>query len=68
MTTLANFVTTLDGVVSLGIPGQAGGGPISGENVHDRLLMGLLRVVSDAIIVGAGNSLRVTPSGAISSR
>lgn len=68
MTTLANFVTTLDGVVSLGIPGKAGGGPISGENVHDRLLMGLLRVVSDAIIVGAGNSLRVTPSGAISSR
>lgn len=53
-TTLANFVSTLDGVVSLGIPGQAGGGPISGEKRHDRLLMGLLRALADAVVVGAG--------------
>jgi riboflavin biosynthesis pyrimidine reductase len=59
-TTLANFVTTLDGIVSLGIPGQAGGGPISGENPHDRMLMGLLRAVADAVVVGAG-TLRAVP-------
>jgi riboflavin biosynthesis pyrimidine reductase len=59
-TTLANFVTTLDGVVSLGIPGQAGGGPISGENRHDRMLMGLLRALADAVVVGAG-TLRAVP-------
>jgi riboflavin biosynthesis pyrimidine reductase len=53
-TTLANFVTTLDGVVSLGIPGHAGGGPISGNDPHDRMLMGLLRAVADAVVVGAG--------------
>jgi riboflavin biosynthesis pyrimidine reductase len=53
-TIIGNFVTTLDGVVSLNIPGKAGGGPISGENGHDRLTMGLLRAVADAVIVGAG--------------
>ena len=51
---IANFVTTLDGVTSLEIPGQSGGGPISGNNPHDHLLMGLLRATADAIIVGAG--------------
>ncbi|HLG51580.1 MAG TPA: hypothetical protein VKY56_08085, partial [Chloroflexota bacterium] len=40
---IANFVTTLDGVVSLGLPGQSGGGEISGNNPHDRLVMGILR-------------------------
>jgi riboflavin biosynthesis pyrimidine reductase len=51
---IGNFVTTLDGVVSLNVPGQSGGGPISGFNPHDRMLMGLLRAVADAVIVGAG--------------
>jgi riboflavin biosynthesis pyrimidine reductase len=51
---VGNFVTTLDGVVSLGIPGRAGGRPISGSNPHDRLVMGLLRAVADAVVVGAG--------------
>lgn len=50
----ANFVTTLDGVVSLNVPGQSGGGPISGSNQHDRMVMGLLRALADAVIVGAG--------------
>jgi riboflavin biosynthesis pyrimidine reductase len=50
----ANFVSTLDGVVSLSIPGKAGGGPISGFNKHDRLVMGLLRAIASAVIVGAG--------------
>lgn len=51
---IGNFVSTLDGVVSLGIPGKAGGREISGGNPHDRLVMGLLRAAADAVIVGAG--------------
>jgi riboflavin biosynthesis pyrimidine reductase len=50
----ANFVSTLDGIVSLSIPGKSGGGPINGPNKHDRLVMGLLRAAADAVIVGAG--------------
>jgi riboflavin biosynthesis pyrimidine reductase len=59
-TVIGNFVTTLDGVVSLNVPGKAGGGPISGESPHDRLIMGLLRAVVDAVVVGAG-TLRAVP-------
>ena len=51
---VGNFVTSLDGVVSLGIPGKAGGGEISGFNPHDRMVMGLLRAVADAVVIGAG--------------
>lgn len=51
---IGNFVTSLDGVVSLGIPGKAGGGEISGFNAHDRMVMGLLRATADAVVVGAG--------------
>jgi len=58
---IANFVETLDGVVSLGIPGMAGGGEISGFNQHDRMLMGMLRAAADAVIVGAG-TLRALPN------
>lgn len=51
---VGNFVTTLDGVVSLGESGKSGGGEISGFNKHDHAVMGLLRAVADAVIVGAG--------------
>lgn len=34
---IGNFVTTLDGVVSLQVAGHAGGGDISGFNPHDRI-------------------------------
>lgn len=51
---LANLVTSLDGVVSLGVEGKAGGKEISGSNVQDRALMGVLRAAADAIVVGAG--------------
>ena len=51
---IGNFVSTLDGVVSLSVPGQSGGGPISGEFQQDRMVMGLLRAVADAVVVGAG--------------
>ena len=57
---IGNFVTTLDGVASLSDPGLPGGGPISGSNPHDRMVMGLLRSVADAVIVGAG-TLRSVP-------
>jgi riboflavin biosynthesis pyrimidine reductase len=57
---IGNFVTTLDGVASLSDPGLPGGGPISGSNPHDRMVMGLLRAAADAVIVGAG-TLRSVP-------
>jgi riboflavin biosynthesis pyrimidine reductase len=50
----SNFVTTLDGVVSLNIKGHASGGDISGFNAQDRMVMGLLRAVADAIVIGSG--------------
>ncbi|MCL5885127.1 MAG: dihydrofolate reductase family protein [Deltaproteobacteria bacterium] len=58
---IGNFVTTLDGVASLSAPGVAGGGPIRGSSPHDRMVMGLLRSVADAVIVGAG-TLRSVPN------
>jgi riboflavin biosynthesis pyrimidine reductase len=58
---IGNFVATLDGVTSLSAPGLPGGGPISGSNRHDRMVMGLLRAAADAVIVGAG-TLRSVPS------
>lgn len=57
---ISNFVSTLDGVVSLGLPGKSGGGEISGFNRHDRALMGLLRAACEAVVVGAG-TLRAVP-------
>jgi riboflavin biosynthesis pyrimidine reductase len=57
---IANFVTTLDGVVALDAPGHGGGGEISGNSAQDRALMGLLRAGADAVIVGAG-TLRSVP-------
>jgi riboflavin biosynthesis pyrimidine reductase len=59
---VANFVASLDGVVSLGIPGKAGGGEISGFNPHDRMVMGLLRAVADAVVVGAGTLRAASPA------
>jgi riboflavin biosynthesis pyrimidine reductase len=52
---IANFVETIDGAVTYGIPGQSGGGPISGDNAEDRFAMGLLRSIADAVLIGAGN-------------
>ena len=56
----ANFISTLDGVVSLGDPGFSGAEHIGGSNPNDRLLMGLLRALSDAVIAGA-STLRQPP-------
>ena len=50
----SNFVTTLDGVVSLNEKGHASGGDISGFSAQDRMVMGLLRAIADVVIIGAG--------------
>jgi riboflavin biosynthesis pyrimidine reductase len=50
----SNFVTTLDGVVSLNAKGHASGGDISGFSAQDRMVMGLLRAVADVVVIGAG--------------
>jgi riboflavin biosynthesis pyrimidine reductase len=50
----SNFVTTLDGVVSLNAKGHASGADISGFSAEDRVVMGLLRAIADVVIVGSG--------------
>ena len=50
----SNFVSTLDGVVSLQVKGHSGGGDISGFSTQDRMVMGLLRAAADAVVVGSG--------------
>ncbi len=50
----SNFVSTLDGVVSLHSRGHLGGADISGSSSEDRMVMGLLRAIADIVIVGAG--------------
>jgi riboflavin biosynthesis pyrimidine reductase len=50
----SNFVSTLDGVVSLQVKGHAAGGDISGFSIEDRMVMGLLRAVADVVVVGSG--------------
>jgi riboflavin biosynthesis pyrimidine reductase len=60
-TIIGNFVSSLDGVVALNTPGTiTGGGEISGFNQHDRLVMGILRAIAGAVVVGAG-TLRAAP-------
>ncbi len=51
---IANFVSTLDGVVSFNLPGQSEGAQISKSNEEDRFIMGLLRASADAVVVGSG--------------
>jgi len=55
-TVIANFVTTLDGVVAFDTAGATGGREVSGSFAPDRFLMGLLRATSDAVLVGAGTA------------
>ncbi len=53
-TLVTNFVSTLDGVVSYNTAEAAGGGEISGFFEPDRFVMGVLRALSDAVLIGAG--------------
>jgi riboflavin biosynthesis pyrimidine reductase len=55
----SNFVSSVDGVVTLGAKPSAGS-VISGKDPSDRFLMGLLRACADAVVLGAG-TLRATP-------
>lgn len=55
----ANFVSSIDGVVTLGAKPSAGS-VISGKSPADRFVMGLLRACADAVVLGAG-TLRATP-------
>ena len=50
----SNFVTSLDGVVSLSEKGHASGGDISGSSAQDRMVMGLLRAIADVVVIGSG--------------
>src|SRR5437867_297418 len=57
----ANFVSTLDGVVSIpSIPGS--NRLINMESEADRFVMGLLRAFADVVLVGSG-VLRASPRG-----
>ncbi len=59
--TVANFVSTLDGVVAIpGVP--RANRLIADESDDDRLVMGLLRAAADAILIGSG-TLRSSPGG-----
>ena len=60
---IANFVSTLDGVVSYEIKGRAGGSTVSGSDSADGFIMGLLRACADAVIVGARTVHDVSPEG-----
>ena len=54
-TFVANFVSTLDGVVAFGpTEPNAGGGEISGFSEADRFMMALLRALTDVVVIGAG--------------
>lgn len=59
-TVVSNFVSTLDGVVSYNTAEAAGGGEISGFFEPDRFVMGVLRALSDIVLIGAG-TLRAAP-------
>lgn len=65
----ANFVTTLDGVISFNLPGRDTGNVVSGGSEPDHALMGMLRSLADAVVWGAGTyaaSRRYVPTpGAI---
>ncbi len=58
---VANFVSTLDGVVA--IPGLARANRlIADENDDDRFVMGLLRAAADVVLIGSGTQ-QASPNG-----
>ena len=60
-TVIANFVSTIDGAVAFDTDGSTGGGEVSGFADADRFVMGLLRAMADAVLVGAG-TVRAAPT------
>jgi riboflavin biosynthesis pyrimidine reductase len=61
-TVVANFVSTLDGVVTFDPESGSGGGEVSGFFEPDRFVMALLRSMADFVVVGAG-TVRADPRG-----
>lgn len=57
----ANFVSTLDGVVSYDEPGIDRAQHVSEGHAADRFMLALLRAAADAVVVGAG-TLRKEPN------
>jgi riboflavin biosynthesis pyrimidine reductase len=57
---IANFASTLDGVVSWSDNSPSGGAEVTGSYPQDRLLMGVLRAAADVVVVGAG-TFRAVP-------
>ncbi len=55
----ANFVASIDGIVALERREESGS-TISGHNLADRFVMGLLRACAEAVVVAAG-TFRATP-------
>jgi riboflavin biosynthesis pyrimidine reductase len=51
---LTNFVASVDGIVAIDPP-RGTGADVSGGDARDRVVMGLLRAVADAVVIGAGN-------------
>jgi riboflavin biosynthesis pyrimidine reductase len=51
---VANFVSTIDGVVSLGIKDGTDSSTVSGRNPGDRFMLGMLRAAADVMMIGAG--------------
>jgi riboflavin biosynthesis pyrimidine reductase len=49
-----NFVASVDGIVAIDPP-RGTGADVSGGDVRDRAVMGILRAVADAVVIGAGN-------------
>ncbi len=60
---IANFVSTIDGVVSFNLPGQSEGSQISNANEEDRFIMGLLRASADAVLIGSRTLQATGPQG-----
>ncbi len=51
---VANFVTSIDGVASVGLHDGKDTSTISGHDPADRYVMGMLRAAADVVLVGAG--------------
>jgi riboflavin biosynthesis pyrimidine reductase len=60
-TVVANFVSTIDGVVAFDTDWSSGGGEVSGFYAPDRFLMGALRTLADVVLIGAG-TVRAAPN------
>ncbi|MDP4175761.1 MAG: dihydrofolate reductase family protein [Bacteroidota bacterium] len=57
----ANFVSSIDGAVSLNIPGLCDGAQISGHSPYDAMIMGMLRSIADVVVIGKG-TLMASPN------